>query len=159
MCNPSDADARRDDPTMLRVMEFSLRWGFGSCVVINAVPRISPDPAMAMAWIRLVDRGGEENRQFQDQYRENIEHCSALMLKAQMAVAAWGNMLPHDYVREWYQSIAERSVDDLEWQEREEPFQWHCLGTTASGSPKHPLARGHHRVPDDFKPMLWNGAA
>lgn len=38
MCNPSDADATRDDPTMRRVIEFSLAWGYGSCVVINIIP-------------------------------------------------------------------------------------------------------------------------
>ena len=30
-----------------------------------------------------------------------------------------------------------------------------CLGTTLSGAPKHPLARGQHRIPDDQEPMQW----
>src|ERR1044072_841854 len=50
MANPSTADAMSDDPTMQRVMDFSLRWGFGSCIVINALPIISPSPADAIAW-------------------------------------------------------------------------------------------------------------
>jgi hypothetical protein len=29
------------------------------------------------------------------------------------------------------------------------------LGATADGSPKHPLARGVHRVPDDRQPLVW----
>ena len=27
--------------------------------------------------------------------------------------------------------------------------------TTLSGAPKHPLARGQHRIPDDQEPMQW----
>lgn len=30
-----------------------------------------------------------------------------------------------------------------------------CLGTTGSGAPKHPLARGKHRIPADFAPVAW----
>jgi hypothetical protein len=34
-----------------------------------------------------------------------------------------------------------------------------CLGTTASGDPKHPLARALHRGPDDAKPQVWGAAS
>jgi hypothetical protein len=30
-----------------------------------------------------------------------------------------------------------------------------CLGTTRNGSPKHPLARGRERVPDDAPLVPW----
>ena len=43
--NPSDADGRRDDPTTLRMMGFSYRWGFGSMVVANVYPFIASKPA------------------------------------------------------------------------------------------------------------------
>lgn len=31
----------------------------------------------------------------------------------------------------------------------------HCLGTTMTGAPIHPLARGKHRVPDDVQRRPW----
>tara|TARA_R100000306_G_scaffold31951_1_gene33882 strand:- start:261 stop:530 length:270 start_codon:yes stop_codon:yes gene_type:complete len=31
-----------------------------------------------------------------------------------------------------------------------------CLGTNASGSPKHPMARGKARIPDDQEPLPFS---
>ncbi len=39
--------------------------------------------------------------------------------------------------------------DDAPWPDL------YCLGTTSKRSPKHPLARGHHRVPRGQQPILW----
>jgi len=154
MCNPSNADAKQDDPTMWRVMEFSMRWGYGSCIVVNVVPRISADPAMALAWLRLKNNGDAEVfGHFRDQYIRNIYICDQQIRLAQAHVAAWGNSLPFDEVQDWLQEIAENSLDD--WGDEIAPVKWLCLGTTASGAPKHPLARGVHRVPDDFQPVEW----
>jgi hypothetical protein len=33
-----------------------------------------------------------------------------------------------------------------------------CWGTTTSGAPKHPLARGKHRIPVDQPAILWRAA-
>jgi len=30
-----------------------------------------------------------------------------------------------------------------------------CLGTTQSGAPKHPMARGGHRISRDQQPIEW----
>jgi hypothetical protein len=37
----------------------------------------------------------------------------------------------------------------------ERNINWYCMGTNKDGSPKHPLARGHNRIPDDQQPILW----
>jgi hypothetical protein len=34
-----------------------------------------------------------------------------------------------------------------------------CLGTTQSGAPKHPMARGLHRIPRDQMPIEWKEPA
>lgn len=33
-----------------------------------------------------------------------------------------------------------------------------CLGTTLSGAPKHPMARGRSRIPRDQQPIIWRKA-
>ena len=43
--NPSRANARDDDPTLRRLIDFAHRWGFGDLVVLNLFARTSPDPA------------------------------------------------------------------------------------------------------------------
>lgn len=158
MCNPSDADGARDDPTMWRVMEFSLRWGYGSCIVINVVPRISADPAIALAWLRLKQAtDGERFVSFRDQWIKNIYICSEQIKAAQAHVAAWGNSIPSEEWQGWLHEIYETSsnLDEPDGP----PIKWLCLGKTGSGAPKHPLARGHHRVPNDFEPVEWRASA
>jgi hypothetical protein len=162
MCNPSNANHQQDDPTMWRVMEFSMRWGYGSCIVVNVVPRISPDPAIALAWLRLKEtKDPEVFGDFRDQWIDNIYACRDQIAKAEAHVAAWGNSLPEQEWRDWLQEIAE-CTDAGKGGGMDEgdppPVKWLCLGTTASGAPKHPLARGIHRVPDDFKPVEWKAA-
>lgn len=151
MCNPSDADAMRDDPTMLRVMEFSNRWGFGSCVVINPIPLISSTPKEALAW---ADKVGTMDHTYSDpiwcQWNDNMAHCVDFIMSIEMRVAAWGNIMPADFVREWWQCVADRTPD-----EPGPEIFLHCLGTNKDGSPKHPLARGKNRVPAEFKPVRW----
>lgn len=58
-------------------------------------------------------------------------------------VAAWGNHAP-----------AERAAELLELA-RGARVQLQCLGTTASGAPKHPLARGRSRIADDQPLLPW----
>lgn len=154
MANPSDADANRDDPTMQRVMDFSLRWGFGSCIVVNLVPRISPDPAMALAWWRLSQKGGEEQHGWREQWLKNLHHCIDLIGKADAHVAAWGNCLPEEVSENWRQALAELTDCCID-EDEQKPVEWLCLGTNSNGSPRHPLSRGKNRVPDDFQPIKW----
>jgi hypothetical protein len=150
MCNPSNADATRDDPTMLRVMEFSASWGFGSCVVINIIPFISSSPDEALAWAKRADYwmiDGDPRTPEWRQWQDNIEACSAMIAAAKTHIVAWGNHADR-YAGAWLQDIAENcNPDDCELP----PIEWLCLGTNSNGSPRHPLSRGKNRVPPDFK--------
>jgi hypothetical protein len=61
-------------------------------------------------------------------------------------LAAWGN---HGQEKaHWYVQRC-----------RAEGVQLRCLGLTNSGAPKHPLARGKHRIPDDFEPIPFGDPA
>lgn len=161
MCNPSDANGLRDDPTMWRVMEFSARWGYGSCIVVNPIPHISSTPDVALEWVRraemwMVD-GDLPTPEWGD-WQRNIAHCSRLMLLADAHVAAWGNNLAPDLVRRWMQDLAEATDDGRgggAFEDDPAPMKWLCLGTNENGSPRHPLSRGRARVPADFKAVSW----
>lgn len=135
MLNPSRADADRDDPTLLRVTSFSRRWGYGSLVVINQHAYRSPNPEVLAAWLARgagVARAAVLNAA---RVAREVEGCRAV-------VAAWG-----------------AGGDCAAGAALLEGRPALCLGTTASGAPKHPLARGRARVPDDFVPIPWAGPA
>lgn len=153
--NPSDADGARDDPSMRRMMDFSLLAGFGSLIVINAVPLISSDPGQAAAWWKRVswdlDDGPTPEARL---WQRNIDACVAQLLATKTRIAIWGNCLPPEIIRNFLQDLADAT--DADWgDDAFAPVEWLCLGTNANGSPRHPLARGKNRIPNDFKPIKW----
>ena len=44
--NPSRADAKRDDPTLRRLIGFATDWGYDALVVVNLFARMSPSPSV-----------------------------------------------------------------------------------------------------------------
>jgi hypothetical protein len=151
--NPSDADGLRDDPSMQRMMDFSLRNGFGSLVVINAVPHQSSQPDDAIAWWKRInwDNGPTPEAEL---WQRNINECVPLLLATKTRIAIWGNCLPPEIIADFLECLA--CAVDADWGDDEfAPVQWLCLGTNANGTPRHPLARGKSRIPDTFQPIKW----
>lgn len=70
-----------------------------------------------------------------------IEACTS----AHMVIAGWGNDGALDY--------RDLSVLNLL---RANRIELHHLGRTDGGYPKHPLARGRHRIPADQQPIPWS---
>ena len=62
-------------------------------------------------------------------------------------IAAWGNDGEIDHRA----TIVRQLLD-------EHGIALHHLGTTDSGAPKHPLARGKHRIPADQAPIDWSAS-
>ena len=137
--NPSTADGVKDDPTMLREIGFSYRWGFGSLIKVNAFPFRSPDQAELRKWLKT--EGSWEHRV------ENVARIRAILPGIDTWVAAWGNGLDLEQTDDFISSI--------HW-DGKIPFNWKCLGTTGNGSPKHTLARGVHRIPDTSTLLPWH---
>ena len=129
MVNPSKADHRVNDPTISRLIAFAKRWGYGGFLVVNLNALRSSDPAELR---RAADPIGPDNSM----------HLAAALDRGGPVLVAWGNdgiFLDGD--KRFLRMASARGVQLL------------CLGTTSGGHPKHPQARGKHRVPDDFEPV------
>jgi hypothetical protein len=147
MLNPSTADEHTDDPTLRRVVAFSRMWGYDELVVVNLYPYISSDPREAALW---ADWETSHDWCLRDQLFTYRDFVAAVAKKSALVVAAWGAGAWDSY---WAESVVDAVQEDLP------PYpDLYCLGETASGAPKHPLARGRHRIPDDQQPVLWRSA-
>ncbi|MEJ1118850.1 DUF1643 domain-containing protein [Phyllobacterium sp. CCNWLW109] len=136
MLNPSTADSTANDPTILTLIHFAKVWGYGGLLVVNLRAFRTSKPSEMYA---ASDAEGPDNDDF---IRAALRYAHETK---KPALAAWGNAsIPAtSFIRE-----AEIWGVDLI-----------CLGTTLGGQPKHPLARGHHRIPRDQMPVLWKVAA
>lgn len=115
MLNPSTADADLDDPTIRRCMGFARSWGFRKLMVRNLFPYRATDPSELLT-ARQPD-GGERGLRELGQ-----------ILVSDKIVLAWGSTkIPHAMDR-----LVLKLLDDSN-------RTLYCLGTTANGSPRHPL--------------------
>lgn len=165
--NPSNADGRRDDPTILREIGLSYRWGFGSMVKVNLFPLITSKPAELRRWLREAnaDDGGRGGVWPHDRGQlaalcHNHYIVSESISEVTTCVAAWGNGAEPEEVQDFLDGVG-LLVDTGEHDGFgivRVPVDWHCLGKNDNGSPKHTLARGAHRVPDDAGLTIWRKA-
>lgn len=130
--NPSTADEQKLDPTLRRIEAFSRAWGFGSFLMLNLFAFRSPHPKVMLAAADPIGPG-------------NGDAIALAALQCGKAVACWGAVSGNE--RTANQAAAVRAMLLLSFSE-----VW-CIGTTQSGDPKHPLARGKHRVPNDQMPL------
>lgn len=179
LLNPSDADAMRDDPTTLRMIGFSYRWGFGSMVVTNVYPFMSATAAALLhwrrqwtgsAWYEIVEAaavGWEADKSALNAWLHNMDVVRKVVLETDVHVAAWGNGPDEADVKNFLDEItwSYDVVGPINYRIRQDdcggvrlPIEWHCIGRTLGGAPIHPLARGRSRVPDDAMLQLWRKA-
>lgn len=115
MLNPSTADAERDDPTVRRCVGFAKRWGWGGLAVVNLFAFRATSPK-------------DLKRAQEPVGPDNDRHLLEFARRAGVAVAAWGAHGAHlGRAREVVALLRGAGV------------ALHCLGTTADGSPRHPL--------------------
>ncbi len=147
-CNPSDASHLRDDPTS-HWWNTWFRWaGFGGYDAMNVYPFITSSPAECRRIVDGIEGGDWDAR--------DALHFVNLPLLVERAKAAhqvfvcWGNIA-------WDAVWLDHVVEAIQAGEPPYPHLW-CWGLTQSGSPKHPLARGKHRIPREQQPILWRAA-
>lgn len=120
--NPSTADETENDPTIRRCIRFAKDWGYDGLLMMNAYGFRATDPRVMKAADDPVGPGNDTA--FANRRRQ-----------AALIVAAWGVHCSPERAR--------RVCDVLD-----RPV--HCLGTTKSGAPKHPLY-----LPASSTPVLW----
>lgn len=111
LCNPSTADALKDDPTVRKGIGFALRWGYSSIEFVNRAAFRATNPKHLLT---AADPIGPLND----------EYVSAAFARADLIVLAWGKAWP-------------RTLDRLS-PPPDVPGAM-CLGRNGDGSPRHPL--------------------
>lgn len=113
MLNPSKADATIDDRTIQKVIAFSIRWGYGSAVVMNLFAWRSKNP--------------RDLKTTQDPIGPENDRCLSSVTSP--VVVAWGaNSLAMKRASHVLQRL---------------PSPVYCLKMNLNGSPKHPLYVSH----------------
>jgi hypothetical protein len=140
MLNPSTGDGQKNDPTISALIHFATLWGFGGLGIFNLYAFISSKPADLL---KADDPVGQENGTAIEQGLAVAAATSGKLL------VAWGN--------DAYKIHDGERADWLPGRARHHGLEMICLGKTASGAPKHPMARGKHRIPRDQQPLPWIG--
>ncbi len=140
MLNPSTADGVTDDPTIATLIHFARLWGYGGLLVVNLFSFRSPSPAVMMARDDAFGPGNAAAIAEAMAYAR--DHGGRLL-------CAWGNGGDHEDRAEWFCSRATKVYG----------LTLLCLGTTRGWKPKHPMARGKHRIPRDQMPIVWRTPA
>lgn len=147
-CNPSDAGAERDDPTVLWWNYWFRLYGFGGYDAMNIYSFVSSDPKECQRRVRAAWAGEWGDR---DELQANLSDVVIAAKAANQVFVCWGNIAGFDH--DWIEHV----VEHIQSGEAPWPDLW-CWGTTASGAPTHPMARGKHRIARDQQPILWRAA-
>ena len=121
--NPSTADEKRDDPTLVRCMNFARDWGYGGVCMANLFALRATDPAELKVASTPVGEGND--RWLRRLYRE-----------AGLVVAAWGND----------GAYLDRAAEVTAYLG---PLK--CLKRNRSGQPAHPLYQRADTLPVPFQ--------
>lgn len=160
MLNPAEAGTGRAyDLTARRVIRFSHRWGFGGALLLNVVPCITADPREARVWLEKAIEGGAWDQR--DHLWANWRILQRQLAPFDACLVAWGCSLRAGGTMASYtfDDLLEEVFDTINAPDgtRTRILETWCLGTSASGDPLHPMARGRSRVPDDRAPVPWTG--
>lgn len=147
MFNPSTADHQVDDPTITLLCQIASHNGYGGIVVVNGIPLRSPKPAEAIDMVNTWDvRHAWYER---DALHFNLAEIQKQVEGAGAVLLAWGALAGRCYF--WFDNVLEEIEAALP-----DGVPLYCLGKTAGGYPKHPLARGKHKVRKDAPLIPWS---
>lgn len=134
--NPSVATHVKADHTKGRLRNLAIAWKCGGYWIANRYAGgRSPDPSDLDG---MEDPVGPDNDQWLDTLAKSVD----------LIVVAWGDLFAPP-------ERTQRVVDILSAAGK--PL--YCLGTNASGNPRHPATRGRAGIPTDQQPILWHPPA
>ena len=146
--NPSTADGLGDDPTSRWWNAWFQLFGFGGYVAVNLYPWRSANPADVYERVDGIDHGDYGARD--ELHFWNLPIVVEEAKKADQVFVCWG-AIARDCM--WLDHV----IEEIQTGVAPHPDLW-CWGKSASGAPKHPMARGKHRIPTNQKPILWRAA-
>lgn len=149
MFNPSSADHTVDDPTITLLCQIASHNGYGGVVVVNGIPLRSPKPAEAIDMVNTWDQRQAWDER--DALQVNLGEIQKQVEQAGAVLLAWGALA--DRCSFWFDNVREEIESALP-----DGVLLYCLGKTAGGYPKHPLARGKHKVRKDAPLIPWRTA-
>jgi hypothetical protein len=146
MFNPSTADHQVDDPTINLLIHIAAHNGYGGIVVVNGIPLRSAKPAEAIDMVNTwAERQAWDER---DALQVNLAEIQKAVGRAGAVLLAWGALA--DSCFHWFEMLMEDIENALP-----QGVPVYCLGKTKNGWPKHPLARGKHKVPKNAPLVPW----
>lgn len=146
MANPSTAGAHDNDATVRNLIELVRALGYPGFTVVNWLPHIATKPAELFKWRNaLLDTDPQKYRTVHDKAITLIE---ALTGEAAARFVAWGNLVPHvPHTTAILRALSGHGRHELL-----------AFGLTKDGTPKHPAARGLHRLVPGTQPIIWQQA-
>lgn len=132
--NPSTATAWKNDPTVNNCMLFTIRWNYDITWIVNL-------HAYRSSWPRDLKRRAVGFRG--DDHTNNTAIITACRC-ADLVIAGWG-----------LEGALDRRDQLVMNMLRLDNIPLHHIGLTKDGFPKHPHARGVHRIPVDQQPIRW----
>jgi hypothetical protein len=132
MMNPSGADHRFGDATVMKTSRISKRLGYGGQIVVNACAYRGVQPKMLLA---VADPVGPKN----------LATIERMARDASLIVVAHGNLPPSlQHHADAMVAVLQRSTKPL-----------FVLGLSGDGVPMHPLARGKSAIRENVIPQPW----
>ena len=143
MANPSTAGAHDNDATIRNLIALVRGLGYPGFTVVNWLPFIATDPNELYKWRNeIVVSDGPLYRAVHEQAVKTIEPLAA---RAAVRFIAWGNLVPQvPHTTAICRAMSVNGQHDLM-----------AFGLTKDGSPKHPAARGVHRIIAGTPPIVW----
>lgn len=147
MSNPSTAGAHDDDATIRNLIALVRALGYPGFTVVNWLPYVATKPADLFAWRDALLKS--------DVVAYEAIHSLALRIVAQLAplapacFVAWGHLVP--LVPHTQAMLRVLSCDH-----RRDLL---AFGLNKDGAPKHPAARGVHRLVPGTAPVVWRPAS